>query len=92
MDDESSICLNPASRHNEAILNFITDRVMLNQEFAPQYIDEAANRIFEEIAPYVEIFVSEELNYHKINFIIHLKLYILLINITAMFCANTTKY
>lgn len=61
IDDDSSIYLNPASRNNEEVFNFIIDRVMLNQEFMPHYIDEAANRIFQEFMPYIEIFVSEVL-------------------------------
>jgi hypothetical protein len=58
VDDDSSIYLNPASRHNEALFNFIIDRVMLNQESMPSNIDRAGNRIFREMIPYLEIFVS----------------------------------
>jgi len=56
VDDDSSIYLNPASRHNEALFNFIIDRVMLNQESMPSNIDRAGNRIFREMIPYLEIF------------------------------------
>lgn len=66
VEDDSSIYLNPASRHNDALLNFITNRVMLNQESMPCNIDEAANRIFQEMIPYIEIFVSEILNLLKL--------------------------
>lgn len=63
---ESTIVQHPVSRNSEAIVWFILNRIMRNQTSNNQNIEEAANRIYVEMAAYINIFVSEDQNYHWI--------------------------
>eukprot|EP00102_Acyrthosiphon_pisum_P010274 XP_008178543.1 PREDICTED: large proline-rich protein bag6-B isoform X2 [Acyrthosiphon pisum] len=56
MSQTSTLRTNPVSTHSEELVNFILYRVMLNQPPSPQNIEDAANRIFLEIVPYINIF------------------------------------
>jgi hypothetical protein len=49
----------PVSQHSEELVDFILDRIMLNQPPNNQNIEDAANRIFLEMVPYINIFVSK---------------------------------
>jgi len=59
MSQTSTLRTNPVSTHSEELVNFIIDRVMLNRPPSPQNIEDAANRIFLEIVPYINILVSK---------------------------------
>jgi hypothetical protein len=52
----STLRTNPVSTHSEELVNFVLDRIMLNQPPSSQNIEDAANRIFLEIVPYINIF------------------------------------
>lgn len=57
IDLESSIVQNPVSRNSGALVNFFLDRIMRNQPHTNHNIEEAANRIFSEMVPYIHVFV-----------------------------------
>jgi len=61
MSQTSTLRTNPVSRHSVELVNFILHRVMLNRPPSPQNIEDAANRVFLEIVPYINIFVSKML-------------------------------
>lgn len=63
---ESTIVQHPVSRNSEAIVWFILNRIMRNQTSNNQNIEEAANRIYVEMAAYINIFVSEDQYYYWI--------------------------
>ncbi|XP_025206155.1 large proline-rich protein bag6-B isoform X2 [Melanaphis sacchari] len=52
----STLRNNPVSQHSEELVDFILNRIMLNQPPNNQNIEDAANRIFLEIVPYINIF------------------------------------
>jgi len=58
MSQTSTLITNPVASHSEELINFILDRIMLNRPANNQNIEDAANRIFLEIVPYINIFVS----------------------------------
>jgi len=60
MSQTSTLRANPVASHSEELINFILDRIMLNRPPNNQNIEDAANRIFLEIVPYINIFVSEK--------------------------------
>jgi len=69
LSETSTLRTNPVATHSEELINFILDRIMLNCPPSNQNIEEAANRIFLEIMPYLNVFVSKiYINYHLINF------------------------
>lgn len=49
----------PVSRISESLVDFVMDRIMLNQPPTNHNIEAAANRVYLEMAPYINIFVSE---------------------------------
>lgn len=55
----STLRQHPVSRISEALVDFVLDRIMLNQPPTNHNIDAAANRIYLEMVPYINIFVSE---------------------------------
>jgi len=61
MSQTSTLRTNPVSTHSVELVNFILHRVMLNRPPSPQNIEDAANRVFLEIVPYINIFVSKML-------------------------------
>lgn len=58
-ESESSIVRYPVSRHSEALSNFILSRVMRNQPPSTINIEEAANRLYEELVPFLRVIVSK---------------------------------
>lgn len=56
--ETSSIIQYPVSRHTETLTNFILDRIMLNQSPSNQNIEDAANRIYQELLPFINVIVS----------------------------------
>lgn len=56
MSQTSTLRTNPVSTHSVELVNFILHRVMLNRPPSPQNIEDAANRVFLEIVPYINIF------------------------------------
>jgi len=54
----STLRTNPVFNHSEQIVDFILNRIMLNQPPNNQNIEDAANRILLEIMPYINIIVS----------------------------------
>ncbi|XP_022176814.1 large proline-rich protein bag6-A isoform X1 [Myzus persicae] len=54
--ETSTLRTNPVATHSEELINFILDRIMLNRPPSNQNIEDAANRIFLEIVPYINIF------------------------------------
>lgn len=56
---QSSIVRNPVSRNSQRIINFIVERIMRNQPPTNRNIEEAANRIYQEMFSYINIFVSK---------------------------------
>ncbi|KAL4122331.1 hypothetical protein QTP88_014681 [Uroleucon formosanum] len=56
MSQNSTLRTNPVSTHSEELVNFILERIMLNRPPSNQNIEDAANRIFLEIVPYINIF------------------------------------
>lgn len=55
----STLRTNPVFNHSEQIVDFILNRIMLNQPPNNQNIEDAANRIFLELVPYINIIVSK---------------------------------
>ncbi|XP_050431835.1 large proline-rich protein BAG6 isoform X2 [Adelges cooleyi] len=53
--EQSSIVQHPVSRHRDALTNFVLDRIMLNQPPTNANIEDAANRIYQELLPYVNV-------------------------------------
>lgn len=48
----------PVSVHSEELVDFVLNRIMLNQPCSHHNIEAAVNRIYVEIEPYLNIFVS----------------------------------
>lgn len=55
----SSIVQNPVSRLSNNLTAFILDRVMRNEPPNNRSIEDAANRIYQELLPYLNVIVSE---------------------------------
>ncbi|XP_050542596.1 large proline-rich protein bag6-A isoform X2 [Daktulosphaira vitifoliae] len=53
--ETSSIIQHPVSRYTETLTNFILDRIMFNQTPSNQNIEDAANRIYQELLPYINV-------------------------------------
>jgi len=93
MSQNSTLRNNLVSTHSEELVNFILDRIMLNRPPSNQNIEDAANRIFLEIVPYINIFVSKiHINYYLNQFKMQFKTIFLFVNALAMYCANTYEY
>lgn len=93
MSQNSTLRTNPVSTHSEELVNFILERIMLNRPSSNQNIEDAANRIFLEIVPYINIFVSKiYINYYSNQFKMQFKTNFLFVNALAMYCANTYEY
>lgn len=55
----STLRNNPVTNHSEQIVDFILNRIMLNQPPNNQNIEDAAHRIYLEMMPYINIVVSK---------------------------------
>jgi len=67
---ESTIVQNSVSRNSDAIMNFVLERIMRNQPPDVSNIEEAANRIYLEMVPYINIFVSVPFLYYIVELIL----------------------
>lgn len=57
-NQESSIAQNSISRNSDVIENFILERIMHNEPSNMNNIEEAANRLYLELLPFINMFVS----------------------------------
>lgn len=89
----STLRQHPVSRISESLVDFVLDRVMINQPPTNLNIEAAANRIYLEMVPYINIFVSEICFYFYYTTISFMDLKAnLIMNNLAMFRANSHKY
>lgn len=59
----STLTQHPVSSISESLVDFVLDRIMLNQPPTSHNVEAAANRLYLEMVPYINIFVSKILTF-----------------------------